>query len=249
MSFLKSLFGSKVKIPKLKEIDIDQELDKAFRSIQERLPEAQRITQSIGEADTDTALAVMERFAPGTREIINKQTQNIQEGLRGELPADVQRAITDRAASRSFAGGFGGSQAAGNLELRDFGLTSLNRIDNAMNQANQTLMNFRNLGARAPSAGSMFLNPAQRIQFAQSERNAVFNRDMAAAKERAKASPVAKGMMDFASTIGGAALGVATGGASLGLGGLAQGLGGKFGGLFGKNQGVSPSLDPGNELG
>jgi len=212
MGFLSSIFGSKVKIPKLKEIDIDQELDKAFKSIQERLPEAQRITQSIGEADTDTALAVMERFAPGTRDIINKQTQNIQEGLEGKLPADVQRALTDRAAAQSQAGGFGGSKAAGNLELRDFGLTSLNRIDNAMHQAGQTLLNFRNLGAQPQSASSMFFTPTQRLNFAIGERNAQYENALQIAEAKAQKDPVIAGLVQGSSKAAGAAIGAYFGG-------------------------------------
>ena len=115
MGFLNKIFGDKVKVPKFKEIDPDAEIQKAFDSIQEQLPEAQRITKDIAEADADTALAVLERIAPGTQQVIQQQVSNLQAGLRGELPADVQRAITDRAAARSVGGGFGGSQFGRNL--------------------------------------------------------------------------------------------------------------------------------------
>jgi len=239
MGLLSSIFGSKVKVPKLKEIDIDKELDKAFQSVRERLPEAQQTAQSLGEADADTALAVLERFAPGTRDLISQQVSNLQSGLRGELPADVQRAVTDNAAARAQAGGFGGSRAAGNLELRDLGLTSLNRIDTAMAQTGQTLANFRNLGARGPTASSMFLSPAQRIGFEQNERNAQFNRDAMAAQARAQPDPIVSGLANTVGTVAGGALGGS---------GLASGLGGQIRNLFTKNR-ISPGLDPGGELG
>jgi hypothetical protein len=212
MGFLGDIFGSKMKIPKLKEIDIDQELDKAFKSMQERLPEAQRLTRSIGEADTDTSLALLERVAPGSRDLISKQTQNLQEGLEGKLPADVQRAITDSAAARSQAGGFGGSQAASNLELRDFGLTSLNRIDSAMFQTGQALAQFRGLGAQAPGVNTMFFSPTQRLNFAIGERNKQYERDLMVAEEAARKDPVIAGIVQGSSKAAGAAIGAYFGG-------------------------------------
>ena len=97
MGFLNKIFGDKVKVPKFKEIDPDKEIDEAFRSIQQRMPEGKRVARSIAEADTETALAVLEQFAPGSQAAIQQQMQNIQAGLRGELPEDVQRLEIGRA--------------------------------------------------------------------------------------------------------------------------------------------------------
>jgi len=206
MGFLNKIFGDKVKVPKFKEIDPDAEIQKAFDSIQEQLPEAQRITKDIGEADADTALAVLERIAPGTQQVIQQQVSNLQAGLRGELPADVQRAITDRSAARSVGGGFGGSQFGRNLELRDLGLTSLQRIDTAMGQSAQALQQYSSMVPRT-SVGSMFMSPSDRIAFAQGERNMQYQRDMAAAQERAKADPVTGGLVKAGATLIGGAIG------------------------------------------
>ena len=229
MGFLNKIFGSKVKVPKFTEIDPDKEIDEAFKSIQQRLPEGQRVAKSIAEADTETALAVLEQFAPGSQAAIRQQMQNIQAGLRGELPADVQRAITDRAAAQAFAGGFGGSGAARALELRDLGLTSLQRIDTAMGQSAQAFATIRGLMPQQQSVGSMFLSPAARINLAQSERNMQYQRDLAAAQERAKASPVASGLFNTAVTLAGGALGgFMTGkglGTALGASGASAGAG------------------------
>ena len=212
MGFLNKIFGSKVKVPKFTEIDPDKEIDEAFKSIQQRLPEGQRVAKSIAEADTETALAVLEQFAPGSQAAIRQQMQNIQAGLRGELPADVQRAITDRAAAQAFAGGFGGSGAARALELRDLGLTSLQRIDTAMGQSAQAFATIRGLMPQQQSVGSMFLSPAARINLAQSERNLRYQRDLEAAKVAAQADPVTKGLVDVGVKVAGAALGAGLGG-------------------------------------
>ena len=230
MGFLNKIFGDKVKIPKFKEIDPDKEIDEAFKSIQQRLPEGQRVAKSIAEADTETALAVLEQFAPGSQAAIRQQMQNIQAGLRGELPADVQRAITDRAAAQAFAGGFGGSGAARALELRDLGLTSLQRIDTAMGQSAQAFATIRGLMPQQQSVGSMFLSPAARINLAQSERNMQYQRDLAAAQEAAKADPVTKGLVDVGVKIASAAMGAGFGGdmgtslASAGGSGIGTGI-------------------------
>jgi hypothetical protein len=207
MGFLNKIFGSKVKVPKFTEIDPDKEIDEAFKSIQQRLPEGQRVARSIAEADTETALAVLEQFAPGSRAAMQQQMQNIQAGLRGELPEDVQRLITDRAAAQSFAGGFGGSGAARALELRDLGLTSLQRIDTAMNQSAQAFQTFRSMMPQRQSVGSMFLSPQDRINLAQSERNLRYQRDLEAAQERAKADPVTSGLVKAGATLIGGAIG------------------------------------------
>ncbi len=211
MGLLDKIFGSKVKVPKFKEIDPDAEIQKAFDSIQEQLPEAQRITKNIGEADADTAMAVLEKIAPGTAENIRLQTRNIQAGLRGELPEDVRNLIIDRSAVQSQFGGYSGSQAAGYNELRNLGLTSLQRMDTAMNQSAQALAQYSSM-VPTTSVSSMFMSPSDRIALAQGERNQQFQRDMAAAQERAKANPVAKGLFDAGVAIAGSAVGAAVGG-------------------------------------
>jgi hypothetical protein len=248
MGFLNKIFGDKVKVPKFKEIDPDAEIQKAFDSIQEQLPEAQRITKDIGEADADTALAVLERIAPGTQQVIQQQVSNLQAGLRGELPEDVQRAITDRAAARSVGGGFGGSQFGRNLELRDLGLTSLQRIDTAMGQSAQALAQYSSMVPRT-SVSSMFMSPSDRIAFAQGERNMQYQRDYAAAQERAKADPVTKGMAQVAAKVAGSAIGAAVGGpagaqAGSEMGGSMFGGGGGGGGGIPFRSGYTPYRSP-----
>lgn len=207
MGFLNKIFGDKVKVPKFKEIDPDAEIDKAFRSIQQRMPEGKRVARSIAEADAETALAVLEQIAPGTRENINLQTGNIRAGLRGELPEDVQRFIIDRSVAQARDGGFGGSQAATFGELRNLGLTSLQRADVAMNQSAQMLSSIRSLMPQQQSVANMFLTLWQRIDFVRSERNAKLQRDMAAAKAAAQPDPVTAGVAPAIAKFAGVGLG------------------------------------------
>ena len=207
MGVLNKIFGDKFKVPKFKEIDPDAEIAKAFRSTQQRMPEGKRVARSIAEADAETALAVLEQIAPGTRENINLQTGNIRAGLRGELPEDVQRFIIDRSVAQARDGGFGGSQAATFGELRNLGLTSLQRADVAMNQSAQMLSSIRSLMPQQQSVANMFLTPGQRIDFVRSERNAKLQRDMAAAKAAAQPDPVTAGVAPAIAKFAGVGLG------------------------------------------
>ena len=95
-------------------------------------------------------------------------------------------------------GGYGGSQAATFGELRNLGLTSLQRADVAMNQSAQMLASMRSLMPQQQSVANMFLTPGQRIDFVRSERDARFQRDMQAAQAKAQADPVFKGVFDMA---------------------------------------------------
>lgn len=223
MGFLNKIFGDKVKVPKFKEIDPDAEIQKAFDSIKEQLPEAQQLTRNISEADADTQMAVLEKIAPGTAENIRLQTKNIQAGLRGELPEDVRNLIIDRSAIQSQFGGYSGSQAAGYNQLRNLGLTSLQRMDTAMNQGAQALAQYSSMVPRT-SVGSMFMMPNQRIALAQGERNQQFQRDYAAAQVAAQPDPVTSAMAGTvakaAGVLGGGLLGAKTsfGKSFLGLG-------------------------------
>jgi hypothetical protein len=212
MGFLKDIFGSKVKVPKFNEIDPDKEVEAAFKAIQEQLPEGKRVARSIAEADAETALAVLEQFAPGSQAAIQQQMQNIQAGLRGELPEDVQRFMVDRSVAQAQDGGFGGSQAATFGELRNLGLTSLQRIDTAMGQSAQAFQTIRGLMPQQQSVANMFLTPWQRIGVRQTERNAQFQRDMAAAEIAAQPDPVTKGLVDAGVKIAGSAIGAGLGG-------------------------------------
>ena len=216
-SFLNKIYGSKVKVPKFEEIDYDAVIEKAFKSIQDQLPKAQRVVKSIAKADADTTLEVLEKFAPGSRDAIKQQVNVLQAGLRGELPAEVQDQIINRGAAQAQFGGFAGSGAARKLVARDLGLTRLQRIDTAMSQSAQTFNTIRGFMPRTPSVSSMFLSPQQKINFERSDRTARFNRNLQAAQVKAQPDPVWGGMYQGAMQLAGAVLG--SGGSVLGMGG------------------------------
>ena len=226
MSLLKEIFGSRPDLPRFRPINIDEEVTKTLSTNRANLGEATALARDTAKADVDIALQSLDQFAPGSRDVINGLVSNLQSGLRGELPQDTIRFVSDRANARSFAGGFGGSGAGRNLGLRDLGLTSLQRSNQAIAQANQSLALFGNLAPRSFSVGSSFLTPTQRISALQAERNAQFQADSQRAIANAQPNPVIASLADSAARLGGAAIGASfpTGAASFG-GRVVQNLG------------------------
>ena len=215
MGILGSVFGSKPKLPVFKPLNIDEEVAKTISANQSNLAAAGKLSGDAAAVDTDNALANLEQFAPGSQDLIKGMVGNIQSGLSGELPDDVQRFISDKANASGFGQGFGGSGIGRNIGLRDLGLTSLQRSDQAISQSGQALQLFNNLAPRPQGVGASFLSPGQRIGALQSDRNAKFQADTQAAMAKAQADPVISGLVKGAfgaltGAVGGSLLGAAT---------------------------------------
>ena len=78
----------------------------------------------------------------------------IGDAMSGQVPADVQRMIRDKAATQAVASGMPGAGVGtlhGNLELRDLGLTSLGRQDQGFQDLLSMLQGFS--GTVAPTVG------------------------------------------------------------------------------------------------
>jgi hypothetical protein len=234
MGLFNDIFGSRPKLPEFRPVNIDEEVSKTISSNADNIDAAAGLSRRTAQADTDIALANLEQFAPGSAATIRGIVNNIQSGLRGELPSDVENFVTDRANSRAVAGGFGGSGAGRNLELRDLGLTSLQRTDQAVSQAGTALQIFNNLAPRPIGVASSFLSPAQRINALQSERNAKFQADTQAAIAAAQPDPVIAELAGPVAKLGGAVIGASLPGV---FGGASQSFGQRLGGFLNPGKG------------
>lgn len=83
---------------------------------------------------------LLPQFAP----LAEKLKSNYSSALSGELPQDVKDQISNYAAERGVASGMPGSQWAGYQGLRQLGLTSLSRQDQAAKELTPYL--FRDIG-------------------------------------------------------------------------------------------------------
>lgn len=212
MGVLSKLFGKRVKTPELKQIDADAEIRKGIDVAIENAGRAAEAAAAVGESSVDAALARLERISPGAGDILRDLASNVRSGLRGELPEDVNRLVRDTANSRAFSQGAAfDSGFRRNTTLRDLGLTSLDRIDRAINQGQQVLASFNNFMGPQVNASSFFLTPSQRLNFIQSERNAKFNRDASAAIAEAQADPRFAAVGSVVSKVAGPAIGMGLG--------------------------------------
>lgn len=157
--------GDKPVVPDWKDVPLDDAARQAQGTNKSLLPDYME-TASAVNSFTAKEIERMLTFAnPRFHEVENKFLDNLDSGLRGELPSDVQQLIERKTAESAVRGGFSGSGVHRNLTARDLGLTSLQLTQTAMSSADQWLARARDQ-ARAPlmDVTRMFITPEQQFQ-------------------------------------------------------------------------------------
>lgn len=98
----------------------------------QNLPGALDFTKGVNLGAQKDIQSVLDQAIPGYSPMQATRAGQVSSFLRGELPADVAKAVTANAAGRALEGGYGGTPAGRNLEARDLGLTSLDLIGKGM---------------------------------------------------------------------------------------------------------------------
>lgn len=191
MGLFSSVFGGKVKVPDFKKIDIAQEQKANIQASLDTFDDAAELTGKINKVAQSQRMDQLEQFIPGFRDQLSQQSDLISSQLRGELPDDVINNIIKNSAESGQAGGFGGSEVSRNLTARDLGLNSLQLSQQGFQNSQNFLSGANAAGAQSISPASMFLSPAQRLGFQQSERDSEFN--VALSKAESEAGPSAGG--------------------------------------------------------
>lgn len=220
------LLKKEPEVPTIAPVDVTEEQRKALAGNIKNYGLTQELADLVNKSALSTRLAQMDTFlGKGTREqIIN----TIQSGLRGEIPGDVQNLIARKAAERGQVGGVAGSQFSRNLELRDLGLTSLARTEQALNAA-ERWMQVSQSGIQQFDFGSMFVSPMAAIQQANINRETQFQRDWMKNQIAAAYDPMTilgESLINFDAFIG--EIGTEIAGAY--FGGMGGGAGGMMGG-------------------
>ncbi len=96
------------------------------------LPGALDFTSGVNLGAQKDINDVLDKAIPGYSPMQATRAGQVASFIRGELPADVAKAVTRNSASRALEGGYGGTPAGRNLEARDLGLTSLDLIGKGM---------------------------------------------------------------------------------------------------------------------
>lgn len=172
---LGNLLKKKPDIPDIKPIDTEVEQRKATQGNLANFNLISDLTKRSNELGLSESLKVIDSMlGGGARDQIQS---NIKAGLGGELPQDVIDFVRRNAAETSTAGGFGGSQAGANLTLRDLGLTSLQRTDQALDAAGRWLAT---AGSGIPqfNFSGMFITPGQQLAQANVNQQNKFQRDL-----------------------------------------------------------------------
>lgn len=167
LGFLGGLLGEDVEVPQVKPIQTSEELSKAAAANLGVLGQAEQLAAQVNKGAQQRLLESLQAAIPGYGQMVGKTAENIQANLSGQIPEDVQRAIQRAGAAKAVAGGFAGSQFGRNLTARDLGLTSLQLMNQGVQQSNQFLANARhNLTAPQFDVSNMFVSPAQQLQVA-----------------------------------------------------------------------------------
>lgn len=184
-------FGRKPDVPIFNEINPDAVQKATVAGNTAAVGGISRLASAVNAANRREGLKSLEATTPGATNLLSTGTAQLQAMLRGQLPADVRMAIEQGSASRAAAGGFGGSGMAGALTARDLGTTSLGLIEKGLSSAESWLAGAQQLANPAGlfNLSSMFYSPQERLQFASSERDKRFGRDMLQAQVDAAPDP------------------------------------------------------------
>jgi hypothetical protein len=177
-SLVGGLIQKRPDVPEFKQVDAQAEQMKAIGGNQAALPGASKLAGDINAANQDMLLANLRKAIPNYDKTMQNTSQMVADFAAPGVPKDLQDLIQRKSAAKAIGGGFGGSQAHTNLELRDLGLTGIDLAGKKLAAA-ESWLGFARQNAMAPQfdVSSMFLSPQQQINLAVGERDKQFNRD------------------------------------------------------------------------
>lgn len=176
-----SILASKPKIPKLEELDLAKEQQKAIAANKAVLPEAQDLAGRINDFAYQQLQKFLGQNIPGLTDIKNTVSGNILSQLRGEIPQDVQDQIMRSSAFKSLRGGYGGGGMSSAVTARDLGLTDLDLTNKGLDSATKWITLAR--GAMTPGQfdiSNSFIPPEYWAEFTNRQNVQQFQRKYAA---------------------------------------------------------------------
>ena len=176
ISTLGNLMKKKVNAPAFVPISTAEEAQRATAANLSVLGQAEELASKVNVGAQERLLQSLKSAIPGYESMVGQTAQNIQANLEGRVPEDVQKALARAGAARGVSGGFSGTQFGRNLTARDLGLTSLQMMNQGVQQSNQFLANARqNLTAPQFDVSNMFISPAQQLAVTAQNRANQYN--------------------------------------------------------------------------
>lgn len=197
-SFFTELVGSKPTVPDLPSLNLGTEQQKALAANQAAIPGAEAIASNVDLFNQQQIDRMLSSVIPNYKAITGNVSRNIASLTAGQIPTDVQQAVQSSAAAQSLSGGFGGTQAGGNLLARDLGLTSLNLTQQGLNSAESWIKTASSIYEPGNfNVASMFITPGQQASFDVEERNTQFQTQWMKNQIAAMPAPWASDLKQF----------------------------------------------------
>lgn len=174
----------------------------ALRAMLANTPLAQEVVREQNTFNQGEMDRLMELRLPGFGALQKQRMNNAASLSRGELPPDVAALVQRKAASKAVAGGYGGSGAARNLTLRDFGITSLQAMEDGDRLAN-SVIGSSPVAEIASLARYSGLTPQELIGMRSAERYDRMDRKTLAAGAPSRQGVWGKSMQDAGGALSG----------------------------------------------
>lgn len=178
MGLVGGLIQKRPDVPEFKPINAQEEQQKSITGNIAAFDNASQLASKVNAMNQQQLMDQLRASTPRYDELLKRGSDIVADFAAPGIPKDIQDLIQRKSTAKALAGGFAGSQAGTNLELRDLGLTGLQLAGQKMS-AIEGWLGFARQAATAPTMDitSMFLTPQQQIGLAVSERDKQFNRD------------------------------------------------------------------------
>jgi hypothetical protein len=172
------ILQEKPKVPTFQKVSLADAQTQSTNANAAALPALKSLASNVNSFSQDQLLTSLRKVIPNYDQLVSKTRSIIDAELAGEIPQDVQDAISRNAAAKALGGGYGGSQMHGNLVARDLGLTSLNLKERGVDSASRWIqMSTQNLVPNLFDVRSMFITPTQQWAANVRDSEGQFNRD------------------------------------------------------------------------
>jgi hypothetical protein len=108
-SALTPFFGTKPQIPTLPTVSLSDMQGKSIAANQAALPGAEALATSTNAFNQQQIQQMLNTMIPGYSGMASTMSKNTAAMLNGEIPADVQDAISRSGSAQALGGGFAGS--------------------------------------------------------------------------------------------------------------------------------------------
>jgi len=240
-------FPTKPNVPAAPNVNPQLAQTQATAGNQAALPGLESLAGATNQFNVGQRQSMLESAIPGYKGLTTGSSDVLSGWLNGQLSPDVASAVRRNANTRSFAGGYGGSGMADNLQARDLGLTSLDLQKMGMSALPGFLGTEAQIGLpKQYDPASGFLSPMEHIAASQWNETNRYGHDWLQNQLNSLPDPataaLAQAMGREVDTLESAAK-------SYFSGGMLSGMGGGMGGGGGEESSSSHSTTPYGDYG